>query len=615
LTESSTLVKAPVPGVVRASRSPSPSTAPRAAGQPTDGVTLRRLPLVTHLGSLVAALVLIVQVDWHEWFFLDDWDTIVRRGLHHPAESIWYPHNEHWDTIPILVWRGLYSVFGLHQFWPYLLVVLLAHLALAHLIWRTCVFEGFNQWITTAFCALFAILGAGAENLVWASGIEFVWSLMLGYLALRLAARHRLWSRSRAAIALLVLASMMCSATGNIMAVAVAVVLVARGGWKEAVRVLWLPVAAFVAWFTLIGHQGLAANGDHISLNVITGIPDYTYTGLSGSLGKTFGLTSAGGALLVGVVAVVLLRFDALRRFHPVVLGTAVGGFAFFVLASLGRERYGLVNADSSRYIYVAIALLLPLVVYAADQLVRSQRMAQVPIYGLVAFMVVANYGLLRSFSSNFESMVRPEQQQILADATLLAEGVPSLPGPPVKYAPALTPERLRGLAQSHELPRLAMGTRQRLGAELHLDVQLSNQRLFKGRFLVLLLAQVSQSAVSNGCVRFTPTGPSPRFLIAPQPGGSSGQFTAGSYQPITVGLFSPPSRVGPSETLTLPKSGKIEVNVVTPPGVYPVLTFFPAQVSTLCGMVSPPTPLPARRAGSAATPPPAHLAPGRVRR
>lgn len=97
------------------------------------------------------------------------------------------PHNEHWSVLPILLWRAIFSVAHLTTYWPYLVPLLLAHVAVVHLVWRRCLHEGVNPWLANALALLFALIGAGAEDLAWAFQIGFVGSVMLGLLAIEVA--------------------------------------------------------------------------------------------------------------------------------------------------------------------------------------------------------------------------------------------------------------------------------------------------------------------------------------------------------------------------------------------------------------------------------------------
>ena len=50
--------------------------------------------------------------------------------------DVFRPHNGHWTTLPILEYRLLYQLFGLHDFMPYRLVVLVLYLVAAALLLR-----------------------------------------------------------------------------------------------------------------------------------------------------------------------------------------------------------------------------------------------------------------------------------------------------------------------------------------------------------------------------------------------------------------------------------------------------------------------------------------------
>ena len=54
---------------------------------------------------VVAAVPLYLWRGRHQWFYLDEWDYLVARratSLH----DLLRPHNEHWQTLPILAYRG-----------------------------------------------------------------------------------------------------------------------------------------------------------------------------------------------------------------------------------------------------------------------------------------------------------------------------------------------------------------------------------------------------------------------------------------------------------------------------------------------------------------------------
>ena len=121
---------------------------------------VRRRASLLHGISLAIALPLLLWIDRHQWFSGDEWDFLVRRGVLGNSElSLWQPHNEHWSTLPILVYRGLFSIFGVRSYLPYLLVLILLHLLVAHLLWRLMLRMGVDWLVATAVAAVFMVVG------------------------------------------------------------------------------------------------------------------------------------------------------------------------------------------------------------------------------------------------------------------------------------------------------------------------------------------------------------------------------------------------------------------------------------------------------------------------
>src|ERR1700683_4487848 len=136
---------------------------------------------ILHVLSLAAAFVVLLHVDRRMWFRVDDFEFLAKRGLHGATLSIWYPHDEHWSTIPILAYRALFTMFGIRTAKPYLVLLFVAHLTLTHLLWRAMRAWGVQPAVATALAAVFALLGAGGTDILWAFQIGYVGSLLLGW--------------------------------------------------------------------------------------------------------------------------------------------------------------------------------------------------------------------------------------------------------------------------------------------------------------------------------------------------------------------------------------------------------------------------------------------------
>ena len=298
-------------------------------------------------------------LDRNLWFFGDEWDFLTRRGLHGAHFSIWSPHNEHWSVLPILLWRAIYSLEHLSSYWPYLLPLLLVHVAVVHLLWRRCLREGADPWVATALATLFAFLGAGAEDLVWAFQIGFLSSLLFGLLAMEVAEGAPaqgeapyllapLWPRRLtsarplvrdATAAGLALAALMCSTVGVASCVALAVLLLGRSGWRRAFRALVVPLCAYGIWFAFAGRTGLRTTGDYFSASVFLKVPTFVASNMSQDLGRAAGWARLGRILAATLVTWALWRGRRLYSHHPAVLGGALAAVAFYAMAATGRDR------------------------------------------------------------------------------------------------------------------------------------------------------------------------------------------------------------------------------------------------------------------------------------
>ena len=122
----------------------------------------------------------------YRWFFGDEWSFLANRSV--TVDGLFRPHNQqHWVTIPVLVYRGLYSVVGLNAYWPYQLPVILLHLDAAALLRVIMRRAGVGPWLATVAAGAFVLLGPAEDNILWAFQITFVGALVAGLVQIILA--------------------------------------------------------------------------------------------------------------------------------------------------------------------------------------------------------------------------------------------------------------------------------------------------------------------------------------------------------------------------------------------------------------------------------------------
>ena len=145
-------------------------------------------PKRVHWLSLVLAALILAWNARNQWFYLDEWNFLVDRSIRPTGDdlNIFAGHNEHWSTTVVLGYRVLFKLFGVRTYAPYLVVLFAFHLALCHFLWRLLLRVGTQAWTAVAAIAIFAVLGAGWENLLWAFQWQLFGPLLFGVGALLL---------------------------------------------------------------------------------------------------------------------------------------------------------------------------------------------------------------------------------------------------------------------------------------------------------------------------------------------------------------------------------------------------------------------------------------------
>jgi hypothetical protein len=516
------------------------------------GVRVPRLAAAVHGAGLAVALGVWLYLDRGLWFFGDEWDFLVRRGVVGAPASVWAPHNEHWSTLPILVWRAIFSVVHLGSYWPYLIPTLLVHLVVVHLVWRRCLRIGTGPWVATGMGLVLGLLGSGAEDLSWAFQLGFLGSLALGLGALDVAdSPTRPPSRRRdLLVSALALAAMMCSTVGNATTVALGVTLAVSASWRRLIRVVGPPAACWALWWLLAGRQGMAAMGDHVDGSVLDHAPAFAWNEVVTDVGRAAGLRSLGTLLAVALVAWVVSRLRGLAPAHRSIVGLAAGAATFYFLAALGRDHDGLMTP--SRYVYIGAMLLAPAAAGALSFALAAggvllSALVRVAVAGLFAAALMANLSDARSFTAARVGFVNGLRTQLEGTAALLADGAPALSTYPIfasgNYSGYLSTSDLLTLWRTGQLPHVPVPTGgQRLDDLSWLDVALSRERLVPGTLTVTSTVGAIVNRVTPGCLELVPTdtylpgGPSPAVQLALPAGRASGSITVLVSKGSTIG-------------------------------------------------------------------------------
>jgi hypothetical protein len=405
---------------------PADSDEPAYGPLSRETVAWRRAAAVFAVVQLVA-LIGVFQYARNWWFYFDEWDFLANRtagNLH----DLFAPHNEHWVTVPILVYRGLWQVFGLRHYWPYLLVTVLLHLTLAALLVVMMKRCGVRPTIAVAAGSLFVLFGRGYQDIAWAFQMTFIGSLVFGYVQLLCATKpgrlqRRDWLGLGAGFV-----GLMCSGIALPMIVLVGIATYMRRGARIAAFHVVPLIVAFAIWYEAIGKQG----NQHVH-GGIASVLHYAFHGLFAAF-----VSIGSGRLTAWLLVAMLVAGSALAWRGPwhrgrvpletaVPIASLVALVGFVLIDAWGRvATLGVSHASSSRYLHLYAAFLLVPLAVAAETVARRWKWF---VFAALALFLSAIPGNVTTFI-NFEHQSAAFQQTYRAEMlwTPLVPGARALP-------------------------------------------------------------------------------------------------------------------------------------------------------------------------------------------
>ncbi len=365
-------------------------------------ITERRVLLALLVVSAAVQSVIVLRLARSSWFGGDALYYLTLRGPVPSAdEGLLRPHGGHWQTIPILVYRGLFAAFGLRSYLPYVAVALAVHIALVFVVFLLLRAVDARDRTAAAVAWIVLFFGGGAEAFMTDAPMVLTSSLLLGLVAALVLARTAFSGRGVAIAGVLLLAGVMCSGAGLVSAVTVACFVLLRKGLPAAALVSAPGLTAFVVWFLTVGHD------DRVSLSWrgIPKVPAFVWSGMTGSSGAVLGIPGTGAVVFLALAAVVLWSRGGSPALRQLAVAGLVGALAQLTLASLASVVAGSQAARVGRYEYIVLVLLTPALAMtweASERGLRlglaSQRSQRVVLIGatLVVLGVAAAHGIDR---------------------------------------------------------------------------------------------------------------------------------------------------------------------------------------------------------------------------
>lgn len=345
------------------------------------------------------AMPVLIWMGSYRWFLGDEWSFLTDRSV--TIHDLFRAHNQHWSTIPVLAYRGLYSLVGLHAYWPYQLVVIVLHLTAAVLLRVVMRRAGVGPWIASLAAGSFVLFGPAEDNILWAFQIGFTGALVLGLTQLILADHDGPIDR-RDWLGLGV--GLLCLATsGQALALIAAtgiVCLLRRRWWAAAFHTVPLGVI-YLIWFVATDVEPVVHVDDQVfTLGAYVRWMQEASVGLFTALGH-FGVVGIALVVMLVVGLTTAARVDggwAFLRRAAIPTALLVSAVIAMSVAAPSRFALGEGSAKAGRYVGVMAAMTLPALAVAADALSRRWRWTA-PLV-LAAFLVPLPFNVI-AFGDN----------------------------------------------------------------------------------------------------------------------------------------------------------------------------------------------------------------------
>lgn len=399
---------------------------PRTSPLPT-----RRRPGAPVLVVAAAMLTSTIVLLWHArkmWFFGDEWAFIYHRALTGgDGPSIFAPHNEHWSTIPLVLYRVMWRVVGLQDYPIYTLMPILTLMVGVVAMFVILRRAGVPDW-TAAVCAVVLAWNGSGEDTLWAFQVGFLGSLTAGLLAC-LVFQEMESRRGLVLTNVLLVVALMCSGLGIPMVAWVALFALMLRGWRAALAVGVVPTLVYGLWYVTYGADGVDQAGSLPDPSPVAFVT-YVWTGIAHVWEVTTGAPGIGVLVFLGL-AIAAIFAPATSKHHALaVSGVVTTVFAYTMLA-VSRAAFGVEQATSLRYVPLGLILTLPafaIVVGLLGARLPGGRVERVVVAaGLTAFLVVASYASTRNFADERGAFVAGLEDKVVGGVYLVEHREPML--------------------------------------------------------------------------------------------------------------------------------------------------------------------------------------------
>ncbi len=468
------------------------------------------------------------------WFWGDDFEFLLRRGSVDSVDhGLFAPHNGHWSTMVVLIYRSLYAVFGMTTYLPYVLITIVIHLSISLTLFLLLERQGANRWVALLAGWFVLFIPLGFDNILWDATMNNTGALLFGFLAVYALVRTGHSRRGlRLAWAALIVA-LMFSGTGISAVVLATAFATTEKGAKFGAKVAAVPAAAFLIWWLAVGRDGnsLAWHPGQV--------PQFVWAGLTKTLGNAIAVPEAGPVLFIMLFLLLVTDHTSRPGLRHLAWAGLVAATCQLLLEAVTRGILGVDIATNARYAYFTVVLLAPMVGVAADRLwrltVEPRWLAAAAAGVLTVGYTVHCLDQLSTWSEGWAAVTTDLQGVVLATSETVADGQTPLSHDLGIHH--LTPELLGRPEVRAKLPRKDVTPRQRLQSEteFNIGVRSTTYDRFAPVFIDLTSGwKQAEAAPGPGCRTYIATKDDPLIQVATQEGTEIG-VTSDATQVVTV--------------------------------------------------------------------------------
>lgn len=393
----------------------------------------------------LVAFVYLLQLARSATFLDDDWVFVGSRELW-SFDSWMRPHNEHWSLVPVVLFRAVFAVVGLHSYLPYLALLLALHVIVAAGLYRLMsVVVGRLEGLAAATVLL--VLGTAHENIFWAFQIGFLGSAAAGLWAIECLRRPGTLRRDTIAAILLAL-SVASSGIGIPFLVAAVVLVCVQPLSRSRSAAVVGPALLYAAWFVAYGR---AATGT-VDWGQLTALPLFVLEGASRAISSVTGLpTDAGRFIFLVVAGTTVVQVLRGRVTAPLAVASVSGTAVLYAIIGLSRGGpLGVEAVYAPRYVtFGALFALIAAGALLGPATGRGAAIGRVALLGPVLLVALAsNLDVLNEAADRYTHEANRTRATISA-----LERYQGTPAMAVASGAPLPPDLLRATLARHGSP------------------------------------------------------------------------------------------------------------------------------------------------------------------